>query len=298
MTQQPQPILTPPQTYIPRLDVAVHFNLDRKPTVLLHPRQCTVLDPFASKLGGHFAWPVDEPWPQCSEHGDSFAAIMQLTKTDVPELGFPEEKDLFQLLWCPDNHGDNLDGPRIYVVWRSINEIGELRERRTYKYEAEFDCHLPQECRFFPERLEETDPHVGEELIEQVDKYIIENGQEDLEVMQASSSSREEPHRLLFSAAPTTKVGGFICTVEDPWYPTSSCGTKMEYLLTVASRDIGDGVSGYRWAPSDIQRDEKGLYVFTSFFGSDLCLADMGSIHVYVCRNCNDCPAKSFYDSE
>ena len=299
MTNQIQSITTQPQTYIPLLDVATHFNLEKRTTVLLHPRRHTVPDPFASKLGGHFAWPADEPWPQCSEHGDSFAAILQLTKNDVPELEFPEGKDLFQLLWCPDNHDNDTDGPKIYVTCRAIDEINELMEKWTYSYKPEFCTdHLPEECRLFPERLEETDPHVGEERVEQIDKYILENGQNDLDTMQVPSMHRDEPHRNLFSAAPTTKVGGFICTVEDPWYPICSCGREMEYLLTVASSDIGDGCTSYRWSPNDIPRDEKGKIIFDAHSGSDLWLADMGSLHVYICRNCENWPAASFYDSE
>ena len=100
-----------------------------------------------------------------------------------------------------------------------------------------------------------------------------------------------------FSAAPSTKVGGFMSTVQDPWYPSCSCGEEMKHLLTIASGDIGDGASSSRWVPSDIPRDENGDCVFRAYFGSKLCLGDMGGVYVYICRKCKDWPTATNHDS-
>lgn len=287
----------PPVTFSPSLNVATHFDLETRTAVLLHPRQHTVPDPFASKLGGHFAWPADESWPQCSDHGDSFATILQLTKNDIPELEFPEGKDIFQLLWCPDYHEPDGYGPKIHIVWRAVEEIGEVMEKRIYNHEPEFENHLPKECQLFPERIQETDPYLEGELIEHIDEYIVENGQEDMDTMQIPDEYREDPYGPYFSAAPSSKIGGFMSAVQDPWYPTCSCGEEMEHLLTIASGDAGDGGSSYRWAPSDIPRNEDGQSVYSAYHGSGFCLGDMGGVYVYICRKCKDWPTTSNHDS-
>ena len=88
-----------------------------------------------------------------------------------------------------------------------------------------------------------------------------------------------------------------MSAVQDPWYPTCSCGKEMKHLLTVASGDVGDDSSSYRWAPSDIDRDEEGEYISSAYRGSELCLGDMGGVYVYICRNCKDWPTATNHDS-
>src|SRR5262245_18643467 len=80
----------------------------RKTTVRLHPRRGSVAEPGASKMGGHFLCPAHEPWPVCERHALPLVCILQLRKRDVPELGFRPGTDLFQLLWCPQDHPDPL----------------------------------------------------------------------------------------------------------------------------------------------------------------------------------------------
>jgi hypothetical protein len=77
-------------------------------TVRFHPRPGRVPEPGASKFGGTFLWPRDEPWPVCDEHPDRqpdeaepiLIPVLQLRAADFPELQFYAGTDLFQLLWC------------------------------------------------------------------------------------------------------------------------------------------------------------------------------------------------------
>lgn len=121
-------------------------------------------------------------------------------------------------------------------------------EKYTYSYEPVFEKHVPKECRLFPERARETDLSLQEKLMNRIDKYIVENGQEDLENMNVPSECRDELYMLYFSTSPATKIGGLlsIYSVDDPMYPTCSCGRSMEHLLTVVSSDIGDSLTCYR----------------------------------------------------
>jgi hypothetical protein len=111
---------TPP----PLIDVSLRFPqlaLRAKTTVRLHPRPSTP-DIACSHLGGSMLWPIEESWPECDAHeGEDrtieedgveisipcpLVPIMQLFREDCPGVRFPENKDLLQLLWCPEEHND------------------------------------------------------------------------------------------------------------------------------------------------------------------------------------------------
>ncbi|GLZ78231.1 hypothetical protein Afil01_30380 [Actinorhabdospora filicis] len=47
--------------------------------------------------------------------------VAQLRRQDVPDLPWPDDADLFQLLWCPMEHGSG--GPAPVVRWRKAAEI-------------------------------------------------------------------------------------------------------------------------------------------------------------------------------
>lgn len=95
----------------------------RVTAVRLHPRRGKVAELGASKLGGSFLWPKDEPWPTCSLHQLSYVGILQLTKKDVPELGFKPGTDVFQLLWCPQDHSEPLFIVAPKVFWRRAGDV-------------------------------------------------------------------------------------------------------------------------------------------------------------------------------
>lgn len=69
-----------------------------KTAVVLHPRFGPEPAPDASKLGGAFVWPAREPWPECKTHAIPYVTALQLRSEDFPEMAFPAETDLFQLL--------------------------------------------------------------------------------------------------------------------------------------------------------------------------------------------------------
>ena len=124
----------PPGSYVPSIDLATWFNLPKKRAVLLYPRRAHVSDPFAPKMAGQFAWPKSENWAICVDHGVFFVPALQLRVEDVPELGFPGDTDLFQLLWCSDDHDEEHDceayGPKTRTfLWQSA-DIGELLQHK------------------------------------------------------------------------------------------------------------------------------------------------------------------------
>ncbi|PXF43225.1 hypothetical protein BWQ96_07054 [Gracilariopsis chorda] len=283
-----------PSTYIPRVDIATHFAISTRTTVLLHPRRAAVPDPFASKVGGRFAWPENEEWPKCPQDGEVFVPILQLKKKDVPELIFPGEMDLFQLLWCGEDHEGESADPLTHVFWRKADAIGPLLDEMPATSPDIYNTsHIPRECAVFPERVVECDPAQPNTDSELIDEWLRIHATEDFEAIGLIESYREDAYLSQFAAAPSTKIGGFpsyIQDMEEQDIPVCECSSKMRYFLTVSSRDIGDGCSHYRWAPSDIERDENHCPKHAAFYGTDLCLGDAGSVYVYICQSCPSMP--------
>lgn len=179
-----QPTWPAPTTYVPAVDAPAHFALPQKTAVLLYPRRADVPDPFVSKLGGCPAWPRDEPWPRCPARDCNapLAPVVQLTRADVPELPFPGRADLFQVLWCPEDHGisDQIDfadpffwGSPTRVYWRAAREIGRARgaaPRARGKYNNY--SQVPVEFAVFPERVAEVDTlGLGAERLAELNRW-------------------------------------------------------------------------------------------------------------------------------
>lgn len=113
-----------PKTYSPTFKLHDRFpQLVPRTTVILHPRRVNMDPPInSSKMGGHFFWPANEPWPTCPIDGYPMTPVLQLRRLDVPELNFPRESNLFQLFWCPTQfHEESQYAPFAKIVWRTVD---------------------------------------------------------------------------------------------------------------------------------------------------------------------------------
>jgi hypothetical protein len=63
--------------------------------------------------------------PQPHKGPVALVPVLQLYARDLPELPFPESTDLFQLLWCPNWHGEPWHGPALVTIWRRAAEVTE-----------------------------------------------------------------------------------------------------------------------------------------------------------------------------
>eukprot|EP00171_Calliarthron_tuberculosum_P014163 IDg14163t1 len=296
MSTSYKPPEEPPTTYKPQLDVGSHFSLERKSAVLLHPRFSPNVDRFESKMGGEIAWPRSEQWPHCEEHKSPFVTVLQLTKKSVPELPFPRNTDLFQLLWCPLGH-DGPGMPQRCIRWRVTSLIVDVLDRPqlelTHKnypgipndyWQVLARNFVPRECVLYPERVDELYSDIEDKRMYEIENWIMENGKEDLDAMGLT----EEIENF---KTPSTKVGGFPSFVQDPFSPECECGTKMSHLLTLASGDIGDGDTKFRWRPSDVEGDAGMCNLPHGVEGPNLMLGDMGSVYIFVCLSCENMPS-------
>ncbi|HEX8032607.1 MAG TPA: hypothetical protein VF510_02110 [Ktedonobacterales bacterium] len=206
-------------------------------TVRLHPRRDGETGLGESKLGGTFLWPVSEPWPVCTvghvasepqrsqdeelllqewrmvgnhllgnhppsrpagqPHG-AYVGVMQLRAADVPELGFPDGCDLFQLLWCPRDHLPHYS-PHLRVYWRQAANVSAVLQ--DVPVPTVFDPnYMPRVCSFASERVREYSDirDVSDDLRRRIWEW------EETEAAQGYS------YQYHLSVAPGTKVGGHV----------------------------------------------------------------------------------------
>jgi len=293
-------------------------------TVRLHPRQGPDPAPGLSKMGGHFLWPADEPWPSCplgqatggQRHdqdrrfleeeqarrhslGDSgwalgqphgaHVGVLQLHADDVPELGFPEGTDLFQLLWCPRDHPPQYC-PDCRVFWRRAADVTRPLSITPVPENADNDL-IPRPCVVAPERVIEY-PNIAdlpEELRQRIWAWEEGLADNEAELATAGTSAGAWSYQSHLSIAPGTKVGGYVSWVQDPTVPLcATCGTVMEHLLTVASWE-SDGASRQAWMPEE-ERTSSGTTRWRGQDGAGLMLGDAGDLYLFICRRCANWP--------
>lgn len=268
-----------------------------KTAVRLHPRPGEApID--ASKIGGMFLWPKNEPWPVCPTHGNiPYVTALQLRKEDVPELGFPTGTDLFQLLWCPDQHDeDDMYCPKPATYWRKHSAVKQVCETALQPAAMRYG-YSPRPCVLYPERLTEY-PDATEFYPDGCDYQIAEDEQPlalraalkvaaRVTVEQRSRpNSCSELYETWLCVADGTKVNGYPDWVQDTHYPRCNCGAEMEHLLSFGSWEW-DGGNWGRWvAIEDRPILSAGFREQESVHRAHGCtFGDAGRMYVFVCRN-------------
>ncbi len=219
---------------------------------------------------------------QSPEVPSPMTGVLQLRARDVPELPFPEHTDLFQLLWCPNQHAAPWYGPRPLTVWRRAAEVTEpLSAPPTPRFDEELfgPDYVPLSCVLHPERVVEY-PHrysLPAELVERIEQW-------------------DERHDDLYwaelSTAPGTKVGGHPRWIQEPQWPQCRCGRRMQHLLTIASDEFG---ARGRWLPLE-DRDDPTIATSRPVLGQErwpphgLMLGDLGSLYLFTCVVCVERP--------
>jgi hypothetical protein len=149
-------------TQPPRVDVEALFpELSglKKSAVRLFPRPESIMSVNDSKLGGNIIWSQMENWPYCSIHNVPYVALIQLNKLDVPELGFKQGTDIFQILWCPHSHNDCDFLPTHLIYWKNSSQIKhpliEIQEIQVNNQFTDTDSgeFIPTQCHFYPEHV-------------------------------------------------------------------------------------------------------------------------------------------------
>lgn len=131
--------------------------------------------------------------PPLTRAGSQSIAAQPRSKDDVPsEDFFPEDKTLFQMLWCPTGHDIGMNDPRT-TVQRGEPAGPGISESMVPKPEQLYDedfMLLPQECSLRPDRVTElpscwdlpegvTSEDIDSWLKENAEPLCVSYGRED-----------------------------------------------------------------------------------------------------------------------
>lgn len=264
-------------TPTPSVDIATIFPAlqgQRREAIRLHPRRGADPGLAVSKMGGLFLWPSEEPWPQCTveepldewledppgsgryiedntpiapghpRHNDYLVGVLQLRREDVPQMPFPGDTDLFQLLWCPRYHGTDALIPFCRATWRRAAMVQHPRTQAPTPRRSDPDGDLiPHPCVLSPEPVSEYPS--SHDLPARVHKEIAR--------WEKTPQAHGYSYFFDLSVAQGTKIGGYFTSLASPpAVPVcASCQRPMEYLLTVASGEWGTRAGRERWCPEE-----------------------------------------------
>ena len=266
---------TDPNTYFSNLSRLKRIAVRLLPTAAARPLALS-----ASKIGGMLAWPKAEAWP--AGKGSRFTPVIQLRRDEYPEISFPANTDLFQVLWPPsfgalfagrDPKGNQL--VTATVRWRKLLPEDQcLPAPPALRAEPGY---APAECELHPERVTEYPSS-----FDQVFPPSFEWSQFPLPA--EWRDMYDNSFRLFWdeelARAPGTKVLGWGFWVQDGLFPPAcdSCGSKMTLLLSIASASVELLNIRSRWGnPYRANRLEKS---------TGLELASSGYVYFHYCTTC------------
>ncbi len=271
--------------------------LENVPAFKPYQRPCAWLlakpglgDLAASKFGGMFLWPQEEPWPKCTVHPypGFYLPILQLNRRDI-KMDFAPSTDLLQIFWagCDDEKNQSWDDfPEIKYYWRNSTEITHPLQMLPFQVppppaapapcliEIQEGIELPSYLEIF-ERFEES---VKEQLSSALDNSAyfqkFKRSRQDEEKRMGRSDISDDDWAFYekysdyqLVACDCDKVGGWGAWLNGSFQPQCAAGHPMSFFLSI---------NAFKF------RTERALH--------QLDLGDGGVIHFFVCRQCPGWP--------
>lgn len=259
--------------------------------IRLHPRtgRPGVRD---SSIAGPLLWPAGETWPVCGtphsrteevpapENARPLASVLQVYASDVPELPFPRGTDLFQLLWCPNEHDAPWYGPMMVSIWRSAADVSDvLADPPEPVFDSSMDAHKydPVPCLVHPERV--TEYPDAEDLPEQLRALVRDWDQ---------TEDDDAPHLYWssLSVAPGSKLLGHPRWYQAPRWPVCDCGHRMRHLATISGEEFSQG---RRWQPDNDGEAPPSAFQ-RNYAPHGILIGDIGDMYLFTCDACPDRP--------
>ncbi len=261
------------------------------PEYALQPVELAPDDPFSSMVARHS--------PGLARHGTAYDGvgvglddprhtgivlpILQIRRADVRDLPFPEESDLFQLIWCSRLHMPDLQ-PRVRIAWRTKRLL--THTRRQFPAPRSDEAHLGphHEDLLIPLRICVLQP-------ERVVEYPSLRELEDMGVVSTDTLADlfdESERGTLGTAYAGTKVGGYPDWIQDPVWPQCANGHTMVHLLTFDSSEPLDTLllsadeRGERW------RAAQAGWEFAEPTG--MIFGRFGRTYIFYCPACPEHP--------
>ncbi|SHN37061.1 hypothetical protein SAMN05216499_1498 [Actinacidiphila paucisporea] len=222
----------------------------RRTSVRLHPRRGTPA-PESSHVGGAIQTSARMEWPSCPDHSYvntagnfqplPMLAVGQFLCKDFPEILFPENADLLQVFWCPNDHflefppSAEYEGPRVELRWLDSSHVDGFS---SLTWEASWpveDSYLVHPCTIDQERVDEyPDSEVLPPLLAEAADAI---------------STEDGGYQYSLSVARGWKIGGW-----PSWHLTGlqhiecpDCAGPVKLLIKVDSCEWDGGSD--RWWP-------------------------------------------------
>lgn len=204
-------------------------------------------------------------------HNASYLPVLQLIRSDFPEMPFPEDMDLFQLLWCGNVHFEGGSGYLVY--WRQKAVIGTLREDppppAPYGYSI-----VP--CSLDPERIDDY-PDIADLKSPPFESLGL--GRSWYDAMKT------------LGPAPGTKLFGHPKWEQEPEYPSCPrCAMQMSLLVAISSDEFGHlGRRSTRWMPyeeHELLPEAPSDILEAHVLPHDWMIGDGGDAWLFYCRNC------------
>ncbi|WP_156937613.1 hypothetical protein [Haloglycomyces albus] len=176
--------------------------------------------------------------------------VLQVYRSDVLDLPFPDQYDLLQLLWCPYDHTDIHPpyNPAPLLIWRDSTVINSSIESPPLPSLVGLDNYVPEPCVLEPEEVTEyPDDRELEanqpDLSTQIDTYIDKAAMDEFSYIDA------------FASAPGWKLfghGGEWGAIDPYPIDCHTCDSPMQPLITVDSAESNGNDCTWR------RRDEDG----------------------------------------
>ncbi|MEY9855879.1 hypothetical protein ABH935_001483 [Catenulispora sp. GAS73] len=205
-----------------------------------------------------------------TEHYRSLLPLAQVYARDVPDLPWPDDADLLQLLWCPyDAHGATGYEPLLTVVWRRAEDVGDVLREPPLPVAVGYEGYVAEPCALNPERVTE---HQDIELLPDRLRDRLEDW-EDWDDDDAPRYSTD------LSVAPGWKTGGFAAwPVTGPARLLCECGDPMSLLVRIASSEWDGGTMS--WIPLE---DRATADAYDASVPTQVVVGRGGSLNVFVC---------------
>lgn len=233
-----------------RSEILRDLKIPTIPAVWLRPYSNDGLSLTASKIGGQFAWPQDVCWPICDGidmhlrpediQNDYFVGLAQFRRDEFPEINFPSDSDILQILWCPRLHANpwmegDLLGPNILVFWHRLRDLRPFT-RPTPKC-ADLKL-IPTECGFLPVKLDDTPPWW---LLDDEQRVRLRKYYEETTLHTGDESVDQDLYREDLGTIPATKLLGYSVHQDESVNRNCVCGRQMALLFDIGSLEVDFG---------------------------------------------------------
>lgn len=281
--------------FVRRKEVLDLFGIPTLPAVWLRPHAHASLASTASKIGGQIAWPEHVPWPACDSvdmwlddgdfQNDFLVSLAQFRKDEYPEIRFPEESDILQILWCPRLHEDpdnelGMLGPNVKVFW---HRMAELRPTVNPAPCCAWKDLVPVECALRPLHLDDAPPWW---LLTARQQASVHEYQPKARIAAPGLGWRLDPYDSELGTIPGTKLLGYSTVRDELTDRTCTCGRLMAHLLEIGSHEVGPGSGEWYWRYDPTLSREHSRRAINPIGLSPLD----GAVRIFYCEECPERP--------